>query len=73
MKDKIYHRYCAMEAMIAQDEEYCYLKQRLEEVSPGFESAVSQLTPQAQAAVTEYLGILAEIQQRITELAAFME
>ena len=73
MTGKAYHRYCALEETMAEDEEYCYLKHRLEDVSPGFESAVARLSPEDQAYITEYLGILAEIQQRITELAAFME
>ena len=73
MTENPYARYCALEEVIAQDDEYCDLKRRLEKASPAFESAVAQLSPENQAHITEYIGILSEIQQRITELAAFTQ
>ena len=73
MLSNAYSRYCALESRLEQDEEYLALKHRLDDISPSFESAVAQLSPEDQACITEYIGILSEIQQRITELAAFME
>ena len=73
MTEKDYTRYCAIEVRLKNDDEMKVLKHRLEAASADLDSVLSRLSNGEQAAVTEYLGILAEIQQRIVELACFEE
>jgi len=73
MIDKAYSRYCAIEEKLENDEELNHLKQRLQETSEQVRTFMSQLTEEQRQILTEYLGVCAEIDQRIVEIACFCD
>ena len=73
MIEEAYVRYCAIEAKLENDEELNHLKQRLQDSSEKICALMSQLTEEQQVILTEHLGICAEIDQRIVEIACFFE
>ena len=73
MIEEAYARYCAIEEKLDKDEELNHLKQRLQETSGQVCSLMAQLTEQQRSILTEHLGICAEIDQRIVEIACFCE
>ena len=73
MIGKAYSRYIAIEEKLENDEELKHLKQQLQETSGQVQALMSQLTEDQRQTLTEYLGICAEIDQRIVEIACFWE
>ena len=73
MIDKAYSRYCEIEEKLENDEELNHLKQRLQETSEQVRTFMSQLTEEQRQILTEYLGVCAEIDQRIVEIACFCD
>ena len=73
MIEEAYARYCTIEEKLDKDEELNHLKQRLQETSGQVCSLMAQLTEQQRSILTEHLGICAEIEQRIVEIACFYE
>ena len=71
MLKEAYDRYRAIEALLESDEELSILKQRLLKASMELESILARLAEDEQAVITEYTGLLAEIEQRIVEIACF--
>ena len=72
MSEQHYTRYCAIEKALENDGELGLLKRRLEAVTCELQTVLSRLSEEDRATVTEYLGIQAEIDQRIVELACFI-
>ena len=68
-----YTRYCAVEEQWDNDKELSMLKQRLAEESAALNRVLARLPEEDRAVVSEYLGLLAEIGQRIVELACFSQ
>ena len=52
--------------------EYLYLLERLRQAQPDFAAAMALLPPEHRESVTEYLGILAELYDRITEICCYV-
>ena len=73
MGDRAYARYCAIEEKLEIDEELNHLKQRLQETSEQVRTLMSQLTEEQRGILAEYLGVCAEIDQRIVEIACFCD
>ena len=73
MIETAYLRYSTIEEKLENDEELKCLKQRLQETSGQVCSLMAQLTEQQRSILTEHLGICAEIDQRIVEIACFCE
>ena len=73
MMDKAYSRYCAIEEKLENDEELNHLKQRLQETSEQVRTLMSQLTEEQRGILAEYLGVCAEIDQRIVEIVCFCD
>ena len=73
MIDKAYSRYNAIEEKLENDEELNFLKQRLQETEEQVHTLMSQLTEEQRTILTEHLGICAEIDQRIVEIACFCD
>ena len=73
MIDKAYSHYCAIEEKLENDEELNHLKQRLQETSEQVRTLMSRLTEEQRQILTEYLGVCAEIDQRIVEIACFCD
>ena len=71
MSDNSYQRYKWVRSQLETDVEYQYLLRRLGECAPAFGEAVAALSPDHRDAVMEYLGILAELDARVLELACF--
>ena len=68
-----YSHYCILEEKLENDEELKHLKQQLQKTSEQVSLLKEQLTEQQQDILTEYLGICAEIDQRIVEIACFCD
>jgi len=73
MSNDYYTRYCAIEEALKNDEEINHLKQRLQETATQIPILISHLTKEQRQILTEYLGLCAEIDQRIVEIACFCE
>ena len=73
MSKDFYTRYHAIEECLGTDEELNHLKQQLQEASEQVRALMSQLTAEQWDVLTEYLGICAEVDQRIVEIACFCE
>ena len=71
MSYDFYAHYCTIEEKLETDEELKLLKQRLQKASGQIQALMSQLTEKQRSVLTEYLGICAEIDQRIVELTCF--
>ena len=67
-----YRRYCALEAPLEEDPEMKLLKQRLQQEAGELEQVLARLPEPDRTTVTEYLGICAEVSQRIVELVCFL-
>ncbi len=70
LKD-VYAKYCAINEQLNKDEELTLLRKRLAAETEGFNALLNTLSPEDQQTVTEYMGICAEIDERIVEIAAF--
>ena len=73
MSNDFYTRYCAIEEKLDNDEELNHLKQRLQEASEQVRTLMSQLNEEQQDILAEYIGICAEVDQRIVEIACFCD
>ena len=51
------------------DVEYLHLMEKFREAQADFRAAMETLTPEHRQDVTEYLGLLAELQDRAIQLA----
>ena len=72
MFEKAHERYKWIKRQVELDEEYLHLMGRLRESEPEFQSAMAVLSPEQRDAVIEYLGILAELSDRTTEICCYM-
>ena len=72
MQDKSYERYKRLNEEIWADEEIIHLAERLQEAEPGYRDAMNALSPEHRENMTEYLGTLGEIYDRITEICSFL-
>lgn len=68
MENMAYERYKWINRQLEEDEELLCLLERLRNAQPEFQVAMETLSPENRQNVTEYLGILGEITDRITEL-----
>ncbi len=73
MTNNYYARYYAIEEALENDEELNHLKQRLQQTEQEVRAIMPNLTEEQHQILTEYLGICAEIDQRIVEIASFSE
>lgn len=70
---KVYRRYLQLQTMLETDEEYIALMVQREAKLPALMAAL-EILPEAQRdAVTEYLGLCAELENRAMELACSVE
>ena len=72
MIQKANARYCAIEKALETDEEYLALQKALGACLPRFQAAMAALSEDERAVITEYLGICAEMEERIVVLACFV-
>ena len=68
-----YARYCAIEEQLVNDKELGALKQRLAEESSALNRVLDRLSEEDRAVISEYLGLMAEIEQRTVELSCFSQ
>ena len=73
MLKEAYARYCAIEEQLVNDKELGALKQRLAEESAALNRVLDRLSEGDRAVISEYLGLMAEIEQRIVELSCFSQ
>ena len=73
MLKEAYARYCAIEEQLENDKELGALKQRLAEESSALNRVLDRLSEEDRAVISEYLGLMAEIEQRIVELSCFSQ
>ena len=73
MLKEAYARYCAVEEQLVNDKELGALKQRLAEESSALNRVLDRLSEEDRAVISEYLGLMAEIEQRIVELSCFSQ
>ena len=73
MLKEAYARYCAIEEQLENDKELGALKQRLAEETAALNRILDRLPEEDRAVILEYLGLLAEIEQRIVELSCFSQ
>ena len=71
MLDEPYKNYCALEETLESDEELRFLKKQLQEQESAVNRVLSQLSEQQRAVIINYIGICAEIDQRIAEICCF--
>ena len=72
MPDRSYERYKRINEEMRTDEEIIYLMERLRKAEPGYRDAMNALRPEHRQSMTEYLGTLGEIYDRITEICSFL-
>ena len=73
MLKEAYARYCAIEEQLVNDKELGALKQRLAEESAALNRVLDRLSEEDRAVISEYLGLMAEIEQRTVELSCFSQ
>ena len=72
MFDRAHQRYKWIKEQVEVDEEYLYLMGRLRENQPAFHAALNALSQEHRESIIEYLGILAELSDRETEICCYM-
>jgi hypothetical protein len=72
MENKAHERYKWIRGQEDTDGEYRHLLQRLRENGPAFQAAMEALPQEHRESVTEHLGILAELYERITEICCYV-
>ena len=72
MFDKAHERYKWIKRQVEMDEEYLHLMERLRNNQLAFQAALATLPPEHREAIIEYLGILAELSDRTTEICCYM-
>lgn len=71
MIQRAYERYCWILEAKESDPEYLSLRQRFLDQEPEFRALMQGLPLEQREVITEYLGILAELEERAMELACF--
>lgn len=71
MIQRAYERYCWIFEAKESDPEYLALRQRFLAQEPEFRALMQALPPAKRQVINEYLGILAELEERAMELACF--
>ena len=71
MLKNVYDKYCAINEQLEKDKELIYLRKRLKTESTAFDDLLDRLSADDQQIIVEYMGICAEIDERIVEIAAF--
>ena len=71
--NEAYARYCAIEELLENDKELGALKQRLAEEAAALNRVLDRLSEEDRAVILEYLGLLAETEQRTVELSCFSQ
>lgn len=66
-----FHRYLWVQDRLESDREYAALLRRQQELEPVFQAVFRSLSEPDRAILTEYLGLLAELENRALELACF--
>ena len=69
MNQTAYERYQWTQEQQFTDVEYLHLMEKIREAQADFRAAMEDLTPERRQDVTEYLGLLAELQDRAIQLA----
>lgn len=64
-------RYQRVQSLLETDREYIGLLRRQQELEPVFQAVFCSLSEPDRAILTEYLGLLAEQENRVLELACF--
>ena len=72
MENKAHQRYKWLCQQREEDAEYLHLLERLRQAQPDFADAMELLPPEHRESVTEYLGILAELYDRVTEICCYV-
>ena len=72
MENKAHGRYKWIQRQLETDEEYLHLMERLRQATPDFRAAMNALPPEHRESITEYLGILAELSDRTTEICCYV-
>ena len=71
--DNLAHaRYKWIHSQMEEDAEFLHLRERLRQAGPDFQAAMDALSPEHRQSITEYLGILGEISDRITEISCYV-
>ena len=71
MLEQAYKRYEYIRKAQESDSEFLALRQRFLAQEPVFRTLMEGLQPEQREVITEYLGILAELEERVMELACF--
>ena len=71
MHKPAYEKFCEIQKMMYTDPEYLELEQHFRELEPRFRAVTQTLTEEDRSVITEYIGICAELQNRLLELACF--
>ena len=72
MENKAHERYKWIKQQMEIDEEYLHLMRRLRENEPAFQAAMNALPQKHRDSIVEYIGILAELSDRMTEIACYV-
>ena len=72
MENKAHARFKWIREQLDTDGEYLHLMERLRKAAPDFAAAMNVLPPEHRDSVTEYLGILAELSDRTTEICCYV-
>ena len=71
MSNDHYLRYCAIEEILENDKDLNHLRARLQTIADQIHTLLSHLTEEQRQILIEYLGVCAEVDQRIVEIACF--
>lgn len=72
MLQHAYERYLALERELETDEEYRFLMDKLNALTPAFSDLMNDLDESQQDIIFEHLGLCAEISERIAEILCFL-
>lgn len=71
MLQNAYLRYCYIMEKLETDPEYLEMERRLVAQESAFRELRESLSPGQREVLTEYLGLLAELEERAMEIACF--
>ena len=69
MDQTAYERYKWTWEQVEADDEYRFLMEKFREAQADLRAAMDRLSPEHRQNVTEYLGLLAELQDRAVQIA----
>ena len=72
MENRAHERYKWINRQLETDGEYLHLMERLRQAEPDFLAAMDTLPREHRENITEYLGILAELSNRTTEICCYV-